>query len=125
MVDYTGEVVSAWPISHAKLKQIQEKTQKDVFLSATVDYTCKGWPEYREDVKFAALPMCPYRRELSIVNDILIKGDRTVIPLSMRKEILGRIHEGHFGISKCKERANQSVWWPNISQEIKDIPNTA
>ena len=55
VVEYTGEVVSAWPISDAKLKQIQEETQKDVCLGATVDYTCKGWPKYKEDVKLAAL----------------------------------------------------------------------
>ena len=41
MVEYAGEVVSAWPISDAKLKQIKGETQKDVCLSATMDYTCK------------------------------------------------------------------------------------
>ena len=120
MVEYTGEIVSAWSISDAKLKQIQKETQKDVCLSATVDYTCKGWPEYKEDVNLAALPMYPYRGELSSGNGILTKGDRMVLPLSMEK-ILGRIHEGYFGASKCRERANQSVWWLSISQEIKDI----
>ena len=103
VVEYTEEVVSAWSISGAKLKQIQEEAQKNVCLSATVDYTCK------EEVKLAALPMYPYRRELSIINGILTKGDRMVIPPSMRKEILGRIHEGHFGMSKCREQAKQSV----------------
>ena len=87
VVKYTGEVVSAsvWPLSDAKLKQIQKKPQKDVCLSATMDYTCKGWPEYKEDVKLAALPMYPYR-ELSIVNGILTTGDRMIISLSMKKK---------------------------------------
>ena len=71
--------------------------------------------------KLAALPVYPYREELSIVNSILTTGDRMIIPISMRKEILGRIHEGHFGISKCRGRAKQSVWWHSISQEEKDI----
>ena len=121
VLEYVGEIVSAWPISDAKIRQIQEETQKDVCLSATMDYTCKGWPRYREDVKLAALTMYPYRGELSVVSGILTKGDRMLIPVSMRKEILGRIHEGHFGITKCRERANLSVWWPNISQDIKDM----
>ena len=64
-------------------------------------YNCKGWPEYKEDVKLAALPIYPYIGELSTVNGILTIEDRMVITLFMRKEIFGRIREGHFGISKC------------------------
>ena len=39
----------------------------------------------------------------------------------MQKTILGKIHEGHQGITKCRERAKQSVWWPGLSKQIEDL----
>jgi len=39
----------------------------------------------------------------------------------MRLEILDKIHEGHQGITKCRERAKTSVWWPELSREIQDL----
>ncbi|KAJ8869625.1 hypothetical protein PR048_028618 [Dryococelus australis] len=36
----------------------------------------------------------------------------------LRTDILGKIHEGHMGIVKCRRRAQESVWWL-ITTEIK------
>ena len=52
------------------------------------------------------------RGELSEMDGLVVRGSRIVVPTEMRKAILERIHDGHQGLGKCRERANQSVWWP-------------
>ena len=42
-----------------------------------------------------------------------------MISEDMREEILEHIHTGHQGITKCRQRAYQSVWWLGISKENK------
>ena len=59
--------------------------------------------------------------ELTVVQNILLKGTRIVIPSSMRLEILEKIHEGHLGIAKCRERVKSYVWWTGLSREIQDL----
>ncbi|GBM33339.1 Uncharacterized protein K02A2.6 [Araneus ventricosus] len=44
---------------------------------------------------------------------------RLIIPESMKSEILKAIHEGHLGITKCRARAKESIWWPGLSTKIK------
>lgn len=38
----------------------------------------------------------------------------------MRADILQKIHNGHQGLTKCRNRANSAVWWPGLSTELKD-----
>ena len=59
------------------------------------------------------------RGHLSMSKCLSTYDDRIVILADMREEILERIHTGHQGITKCRERANLSVWWPCICKEIK------
>lgn len=50
-----------------------------------------------------------------------MKGNRLVIPVSMRLDVLQRTHEPHQGINKCRERANISVWWPGLSRQLEEV----
>ena len=118
---HVSVITSSWPVSDEKLEQIRCETQKDVTLKTALNYTAKGWPTYKEDVWLAARDLFGFRSELSVFEGLLLQGDQIVIPHSMRKEILQRIHDGHLGVTKCRERANQGVWWPGISKDIKDL----
>ena len=44
-----------------------------------------------------------------------------VIPSALRHDVLKKIHAGHMGIVKCRERARQGVWWPGLSNQLQEL----
>ncbi|GFS12543.1 Pol polyprotein [Elysia marginata] len=81
-------------------------------------YVQEGWPVFKQDIKLAARKFFAIRGELSCWHGILLKGDRIVVPLELREEVLDKIHAGHLGMTMCKESARQAVWWPRIGADI-------
>ena len=61
------------------------------------------------------------RDELHVLDDILFKCNRFLVPPSMRRDMLNRLHKGHQGQEKCKLLARQSVFWPNINSDISNM----
>ena len=43
------------------------------------------------------------------------------MPSAVKLQVLDKIHEGHQGLVKCRERAKTSVWWPGLSREVQDM----
>ena len=44
---------------------------------------------------------------LTVVDGLLLKDTRLVVPARMRNDVLAKLHEGHQGVEKCKSRARQ------------------
>ena len=63
-------------------------------------------------------PYFPFRTQQSVANDLICCGNRIFVPESCCSEVLSTLHEGHQGITKCRARARDSVWWPSVAQEI-------
>ena len=57
--------------------------------------------------------------EITLIGCLLLRGQRIIIPKSLRKQILDLAHEGHQGIVKCKSRLRGKVWWPGIDKEVE------
>ena len=79
-----------------------------------------GWPG-KQYVKGAIKPYYQFSGELSVQQGLLLKGTRLVIPTTLHLDILDKLHEGHLGITKCRERAKRSVWWPELSKQLEDM----
>ena len=66
-------------------------------------------------------PYWSNRERFTIVDDLLLYDERLVIPVNLRMDMLNKIHHGHLGMTKCRARAQQSVWWPGLSLAIQDL----
>ena len=83
-------------------------------------YYLEGWPD-KFRLNDALKPYWSARGELTTVHGILLKSTRVVVPSAMKLQVLDKIHEGHQGIVKCRERAKTSVCWPGLSREVQDM----
>ena len=108
-------------IENQQLEEIRQKTEEDTTLQAVIEIVQSGWPEEKRSVPIPARPFFNIRDELVIDNGILFKGERCVIPSSLRKKMLQTAHEGHIGVEGCLRRARESIFWPGMNGQIRDF----
>ena len=92
----------------------------DDICQLLIQYCRNGWPD-KSTIKGPLKLYWPVAAELTVQNGLLMRGCRTVIPASQRMEILEKLHTGHLGIVRCRQRANQSVWWPGIGRQLQEL----
>ena len=61
------------------------------------------------------------RNELSVVDDVLLKGNQLIIPKQLRTNILALAHKSQQGITKTKALMRKKVWWPGINEHITNM----
>ncbi|KAL9970142.1 hypothetical protein ACROYT_G022469 [Oculina patagonica] len=108
-------------VTDSRLKQIQQQTVQDTALQVLKSTILAGWPETKEEVSVIVREYWAYRDELTAQNGVLFKGSRIIIPKSMRPEMLVRIHSSHLGAESCLRKAQDVLYWPNMSNEVRDM----
>ena len=61
------------------------------------------------------------RQHLFVDDDLIVCGCRLLIPASMRREVLQKLHESHQGSVRTKQRARLVVYWPGIDNDIDNV----
>ena len=110
-------VIKSFPATDKQLIRFANETLKDPILYAVKNCILHGWKNGQ----------CPayasFKDELCVINGIIFKGSRIVVPVSMRNEMLCRIHEGHLGQDKQKSMARCVLYWPNMNVHIEEMSN--
>ena len=74
----------------------------------------KEWPDSLSIFK-------RFSQDLSSVDGVVIYKGRVVVPKEMQPQILHSLHQAHQGTSSMTLRAKESVWWPQISEDLAKI----
>ena len=103
------------------LERIKAETKADQELNALREVVFTGWPATIQEAPGLAKPYWNYRDEISIDDGLLLKGQRIIIPASMKSEILSKLHIAHQGMEKMKLRARSAVFWTGITRDIERL----
>ena len=106
-------------ISQPQLQEIAEHTKKDLASAMLRDTIKRGWPVKKSDLPAEVQPYFHIRDELSVGNDIIWRGEKCIIPPSLRSKIKSRLHITHMGRNTILRRARAVVYWPGMTAQWK------
>lgn len=91
------------------LRQIKEEKSKELVMVELIKVVLAGWPNSGNKLKD------------EVVHGVIYKGQCIVIPRSLRKELLTKLHYNHMGITISIQFAETKVFWPTLRNESKQL----
>ena len=92
-LDLRVDAISISAFSSSRLTKTAQEMQKDPILLTVHRLTLNGWPRVQRHIPRIACNYWDFRDELSIEGDLLMKGERIVIPTNCRDSILADLHK--------------------------------
>ena len=113
------KVLTYTAIEEREKTELLNETDKDAELHVLKMVISKGWPKKRSSLAPNLQPYWNYRDELTIEDGILMKGQKIIIPTSLKQQYISKIHAGHTGIGSCLKKAREVFFWVNYYKDIQ------
>jgi hypothetical protein len=98
-----------------------EATTSDPTFQSLINFLESGFPDDCRELPAALRPYHRFAASLSVVDGVVLMGQRIVIPPALRQSILNALHAAHQGFSAMRATAMDSVYWPDITIDIARI----
>ncbi|XP_043192429.1 uncharacterized protein K02A2.6-like isoform X3 [Amphibalanus amphitrite] len=102
-------------------EELVSASRSDPQLQQLAEQIPRPWPTRYGDCPAALRPFYRFRGELGAVEDVLVRGERLLVPTSLRQRLLAAAHEGHQGIVLTKQRIKQHFWWPGLDAAVEEM----
>ena len=107
-------------VSHAELV---DAVKSDPVMTMLADQLPRRWPCRISGVPDDLKSFYRCRDELSLMNGLIFKGERVVVPESLRSRLVALAHESHPGIIRTKQRLRAVYWWPGLDVAVENAVN--
>ena len=120
-----SEIMHRWDDADIKVvtwQIVKQATMADKSLTVLKEALLNG--KDVQDLRLLPAEIAPYKRHwnsLWVQDEVVLMGHRTVIPERLRDRILDCLHAAHQGVTQMNARADTSVFWPGISNDIERI----
>ena len=101
--------------------EIAEATAKDAVLQSVIDHISMGSKPSKRNVPVEILPYWNIKDELSFSDGIVYRSDRIVVPATLRKTLIIKLHQAHMGTGSTLRGARTSSWWPGMNNQLKQF----
>lgn len=93
-------------------------TTEDAILRQVMHFVQSSWPT-RKRLAAELTPYYEIRDELSVVDGLVLRTERIVVPAKLRDTFIQLAHESHPGIVKTKQRIREKYWWPCLDKHVE------
>ena len=107
--------------SNIWMQELRDHAKMDEAYMQLKETILKGFPDHKKQLPEALRQYWQVCRELSIEDDLILYGCRLLIPTAMCKTILAHLHLAHQGITRTKQRARLTLYWPSMDNDIENI----
>ncbi|XP_062556644.1 uncharacterized protein K02A2.6-like [Armigeres subalbatus] len=96
------------------LDEIRRETINDEILTSVMKALAKQcWSP--ELCRFQA-----FEKEFGVIDGIVVRDDRIVLPTILRQRALQIAHRGHHGVVAMRRNLREKIWWPCMDQDVAD-----
>lgn len=114
-------VVEYSDITDERFAEIADETKKDPLLRKLLDVLAVGWPDRKNELQDELMMYSPVKDELSVIGGVIFKGDRVLVPKSLRQKLVQRLHRAHQGIEYTLRSARATMYWPGMADQITNV----
>ena len=103
-----------------QLKELPREMAFDPTLQFVKKAVLDGFPDTKDEQPAVIHQYFEIRDELSVDDGVILKGQRCIIPQTLRQKIKQKQHNSQIGSHGCFCRARETVYWPGMNTEITD-----
>ena len=99
-------------------RQVERESARDPTLHLVHHAKTSGDWSKRQGTTYKAKAV---RDELWIMEQLVLRGNKVVLPEKLWNQTIQLAHEGHQGMVRTKSRLREKGWWPNLDKQVEKL----